>query len=216
MRVFHARALLQVVEGREDYLNVTGRLAEEISSQIEVELSELPKEITRRFNVFTATPEQTIDYSSAPIIYMPDEFKFHLDVESLDRLARELLIRVLPLDMAVWEARCKPIAELWIGGDGEVLTRDERDLLTRATKEVWVLPVRGKVFVLGEDIKEVWLRAATADSIQHAGGVMQNEVSPSCDYFVTNDPEQAESARKAGAKQVIDTIIQQVLTGTRD
>jgi hypothetical protein len=216
MRVFHSRTLLAVVEGAEDYLHIAGRLAQEISGDVEAGLKELPREITRRFNTSEATPQQTIDYASDPIIYMPDEFKFHLDVESLDRLARELLIWILPLDIAVWEAKCKPVAELWIGGDGEVLTREEREILNKGMKEVWTLPVRGKVFVLGNDINERWRRAGIADSVRRAGGVVQNDVTPLCDYFVTNDSKLAESARKAGAKRVIDTIVQQVLLGTRD
>ena len=96
------------------------------------------------------------------------------------------------------------------------MTKDEREHLRRATREVWALHVRGKVFVLGKDIKEDWRRAAKRDGIRHAGGLVQDEASPSCDYFVTNDQEEAELARRAGAKRVIDTLVQQVLTMERD
>lgn len=217
MRVYYTRSLLRVVEGTEDWLYVHGRLAAEITSEIEQNLKNFPKDIQAQFT-FDASERQIVDYSSEPIVYMPDEFAFHLDIEHLDRLARETLIRMIPLDAALWQSRySSPIAELWIGGRDEVLTKEERDRLKEVTLEVWALPVRGKVFVLDEhSLRTPLQRAAVPEAIREAGGIVHEQVSAACDYYVTDRPEAAEAALQAGAKRVIDTIIQMLMTGTRD
>jgi hypothetical protein len=66
------------MEGRDDTLVVTGRLVVEITTAIEARIGELPEYVTNQFNYFS-TPDETVDWSSRPIIYMPDEFNFALD-----------------------------------------------------------------------------------------------------------------------------------------
>lgn len=217
MRVYYTRSLLGVVAGTEDTLYLSGRLAVEITPEIEQALQELPKDIQTEFNTFATPAGQTIDYYSEPIVYMPDEFAFHMDIESLDRLAREMLIRMMPLYGDGWQTKHEPIAELWIGGHGEVLTKDERAKLKEAMCEVWALPVHGKVFALDESsIADPLQRGAAPDAIREAGGIVHEKVSPACDYYVTDRSEAAESARAAGAKQIIDTLVLKLMVGTRD
>ncbi|MDR7494085.1 MAG: hypothetical protein QN190_07930 [Armatimonadota bacterium] len=148
---------------------------------------------------------------------MPDEFTFFLDVESLGRLAREVLIDMLPLYASTWETKDVPIAELWIGGRDELLTKDERAQLKKAMREVWALPVRGKVFVVDEaSLRSHAQRLGTPDAIRDAGGIVHKEVSPECDYFVTDRQEAGEAALRAGAKQVVNTLTLSVLVGSKD
>jgi hypothetical protein len=217
MRVYYTRALLGVVAGTEDSLYLSGRLAVEITPEIEQVLQALPKDTQTEFNTFATAAGQTIDYHSEPIVYMPDEFVFHMDIESLDRLAREMLIRMMPLYVRGWQTKYESIAELWIGGPGEVLTKDERAKLKEATRKVWALPVQGKVFVLDEgSIADPLQRAGTPDAIREAGGILHEMASPACDYFVTDRMEVAEAAREAGAKQTISTLVLTLMIGTRD
>ena len=142
----------------------------EITAEIESRLKELPRNVMRIFNFFT-TKEETIDYVSDPIVYMPDEFTFFFDLESLGRLAREVLIDMLPMEASIWESRDVPIAELWVGGQEEQLDKDERAILKKATREVWALPVRGKVFVLDEaSLGSHAQKLGAPDAINEAGG----------------------------------------------
>ena len=48
------------------------------------------------------------------------------------------------------------------------------------------------------------------------GGIVHKEVSPDCDYFVTDREDPAEAALRAGAKQVVDTLTLTVMIGSRD
>lgn len=216
MRVYQTRPLLRIVEGTDDTLHVRGRLGQEITADIESRLRELPREVVTQFNVFS-TPDEMLDYASDPIVYMPDEFTFHIDVEHLGRLAREVLIWLLPKDAASWQAEYVPIAELWIGGHDELLTKDERARLKKAMREVWALPVHGKVFVLDEaSLRSPAHQLGTPDAIREAGGIVHKEVSPACDYFVTDRQEAGEAALRAGVKQVVDTLTLTVMVGSRD
>jgi hypothetical protein len=40
---------------------------------------------------------------------------------------------------------------------------------------------------------------------------VESEPSANCDDFVTNRPEVADNARRAGAKQIIDTLVLSVM-----
>ncbi len=216
MRVYQTRPLLRIVEGTDDSLDVRGRLGQEITAEIESRLKELPKEVVTQFN-FDTSADETIDYASTPIVYMPDEFACHIDVEHLGRLAREVLIRMLPKDAASWQAEHVPIAELWVGGQDELLTKDERTRLKKAMREVWALPVRSKVFVLDEaSLRSHAQLLGTPDAIRGAGGIVHKEVPPECDYFVTDRQEAAEAALRAGAKRIVDTLTLGVMVGSRD
>ncbi|MDI6773093.1 MAG: hypothetical protein QME77_11005 [bacterium] len=216
MRVYYTRPLLRIVEGTDDTLFVKGRLGQETTADVETRLKELPKEVVTLFN-FSTTEDETIDYASDPIVYMPDEFTFFLDVESLGRLAREVLIQALPMDASIWETKHVPIAELWLGGQDEVLGKDGRALLKQTMREVWALPVRGKVFVLDDaSLRSHARRLGAPDAIREAGGVVHKEVSPACDYYATDRQEAAKTALREGAKQVIDTLTLTVMVGSRD
>lgn len=218
MRVYHTRPLPQIVEGTDDTFFVRGRLGQEITAYIESRIQELPRHVVTQFNVFS-TPDEMLDYASDPIVYMPDEFTFHIDVEHLGRLAREVLIRMLPLYAATWESGDMPlaIAELWVGGQDELLTKDERARLKKAMREVWALPVRGKVFVLDEaSLRSHMHQLGTPDAIREAGGIIHKEVSSECDYFMTDRQEAGEAALRAGARQVVDTLTLTVMVGSRD
>lgn len=218
MRVYLTRPLPRIVEGTDDYLNVRGRLGQEVTPYIESRLKEFPKLVVTEFNIF-ATPDESLDYASEPIVYMPDEFAFCIDVEHLGRLAREVLIQMLPLYASNWESEDMPlaIAELWVGGQDELLTKDERARLKQAMREVWALPVRGKVFVVDEaSLRDPFSRAGTRDAIREAGGIVQERVSPDCDYYVTDRQGAAEAALREGAKQGVDTLTLTVMIGSRD
>lgn len=218
MRVYQTRPLLRIVEGTADTLDVKGRLGQEITAAIESRLKELPRYVVTQFNTFATTDDETIDYASDPIVYMPDEFTFFLDVESLGRLAREVLIEMLPLYASTWESGGIPIAvaELWVGGQDEPLPKDERALLKKAMREVWTLPVRGKVFVVDDaSYRSHAQRGGARDGIREAGGVVHEQVSPDCDYYVTDQQEAAEAALRAGAKQVVDMLTLRVMKGSR-
>jgi hypothetical protein len=216
MRVYYTRPLLRVIEGSEESLHVRGRLEEEITSEIEAQLKELPKEVARQFN-FDSTADETIDYASDPIVYMPDEFTFFLDIESLGRLAREMLIWVLPLSVSAWESGCVPIAQLWVGGRDELLRRDEQTSLKTATRAVWTLPVRGKVFVFDHaSLRSPLRQTGLRDAIGNAGGIVEPTVSPGCDYYVSDRKEAADAALQQGAKRVLDTLTLVVMVGSRD
>lgn len=217
MRVYYTRPLLRIVEGTDDTLFVRGRLGREITAGIESRLKEFPREVVTQFNTFATTESETLDYASDPIVYMPDEFVFNIDVEHLGPLAREMLIRMLPLYAATGEPPDAPIAELWIGGDGEVLSKDDRALLRKAMREAWSLPVRGKVFVVDEaSLRNPFSRAGTRDAIREAGGIVHERVSPGCDYYVTDRPDAREAALREGAKQVVDTLTLAVMIGSQD
>ena len=216
MRVYQTRPLLQIVEGTDDTLFVRGRLGQEITAEIESRLKELPREVVTQFN-FDTSADETIDYASTPIVYMPDEFTFSIDVEHVGRLAREVLIQVLPMDASIWETKHVPIAELWVGGRDELLTKDERARLKKAMREVWALPVHGKVFVLDEaSLRSHVHQVGTPDAIRAAEGIVHKQVSPDCDYYVTDRQEAAEVALREGAKRIVDTLTLGVMVGSRD
>jgi hypothetical protein len=215
MRVVYTDQLLRIVGGLEDTLVLIGRLGDGVRSDTDHELKDLPQIITTTFNAHAAIPRQTIDYSSDVVIHMPDEFEFRIDVENLGRLARETLVRMIPYAAELWGERYQPIAELLMGGRNKALGRDEREELRRATLEVWSMPVKGKVFVLGQDISNPSDRIAATAAIRDAGGIVTDQVFPTCDYFVTDRPDLGRAAKAAGAKLVIDTLIERVMTGSR-
>lgn len=51
----------------------------------------------------------------------------------------------------------------------------------------------------------------TQEGTKEAGGILQDRVSLSCDYFVTDRTEAADVALAAGAKRIIDTLTLAVL-----
>jgi hypothetical protein len=213
MRVHLSKSLLRVLDGTMDTLNVYGHVEGEVTPEVEVGLQKIPQQITTSFNYF-APVQEGIDYVSPPMIYMPDEFALFISVEHLGRLAREVLIDTLPLKALAWEVH---VAQLWIGGQGEVLSKDERGSLKRAMREVWALPVQRKVFVLDDtSLRDLARQLGTRDAIREAGGVVHEQISPACDYYVTDRPEAAELAREQGATQVIDTLTAAVMLGDRD
>lgn len=98
-----------------------------------------------------------------------------------------------PLDckhlVRIEQTRDAPIAELWVGGRDEPLTMNERAQLK-----------------------------AARDSRRHSRsrGIVHKEVSPECDYFVTDRQEAGEAALRAGAKQVVNTLTLSVMVGSKD
>ena len=164
------------------------------------------------FNYFSTLNEQ-LDYASAPIVYMPDEFDFYFDVEHLGRLAREFLIAHLPMEAQIWQtgpsmpAGRSPLTDLWLGGQDELLTKSERTRLQEAMREAWALPIRGKIFVLDdESLNGPAQRTGARSALREAGGILHPEVSPVCDYYVTDRRDIAAAAQRAGAKQVINRL----------
>lgn len=212
MRVYYTRPLLRIVEGLDDTLAVKCRMGIEITPTLEAWIGEFPRNVAVEFS-YNTIPDETIDYASEPLIYMPDEFSFHLDIGNLGRLARELLVSVLPLDASVWQSKHDVrIAELWLGGQSDVLTRDERAQLEQAMRQVRSMPTQRKIFVIDmASLSDHAARLGTPDAIREVGGVVHEEVSSACDYYITNRPEAAEAARKAGVKQVIDTLTLSVM-----
>jgi hypothetical protein len=202
VRVHYTRPLLAVVEGIADWLTIRVRLATPITPAIEEAWKWVPDEIQKQFN-FNARKDETIDYVSKPIVYAPDEVEFQLDIESVGRLGREVLIDFVHLIASRWETRQRMrVVDFWVGGEAEPLSKKERNQLRVAMKEVLALPVEGKVFVLGEDVTGVH-KAGGADLVMRSGAILQKQVTPACDYFVTDSPQLAEAARKAGAKEVL-------------
>jgi hypothetical protein len=197
--------LLAVVQGTGDWLTIRARLATSITPEIEEAWKWLPEEIQKQFN-FDISKDEIIDYVSKPIVYAPDEVEFQMDIESVGRLGKEVLIDLVDLIASRWETRQRiAIVDLWIGGEAEPLSKKERDLLKVATKEVMSRPVEGKIFVLGEDVTGVH-KVGAEDFVRRSGAILHKQVTPSCDYFVTDSPELAEAARKAGAKQVLSKL----------
>jgi hypothetical protein len=197
--------LLAVVEGIADWLTIRVRLATPITPAIEEAWKWVPEEIQKQFN-FDTRKDETIGYVSKPIVYAPDEVEFQLDIESVGRLGREVLIDFVHLIASRWETRQRiQVGDFWVGGEAEPLSKKEREQLRVAMKEVLELPVEGKVFVLGEDVTGVH-NVGAADIVMRSGAILQKQVTPACDYFVTDSPELAEPARKAGAKQVLSRL----------
>lgn len=205
VQVHYTRPLLAVVQGLANWLTIRARLATSITPAIEETWKWLLEEIQKQFN-FDTSKDQTIDYVSKPIVYAPDEVEFQLDIESVDRLGREVLTDFVHLTASRWETRQRvAIVDLWVGGEAETLSKKERDLLKVAMKEVSSLPVEGKIFVLGEDVTGV-RKAGAADMLMRSRGILQKQVTPACEYFITDSPELADAARKAGAKQVLSRL----------
>lgn len=176
--MYFTRPLLRVVEGSDDDLWVKGHLDVKITPAVEGWINEFPKKVIVMFNYFSTRNEQ-LDYASESIVYMPDEFGFHFDVEHLGRLAREFLIA---------------------------------HLLQEAMREVWALPIRGKIFVLDdESLNGPAQRAGARSVLREAGGILDAEVSPACDYCVTDRPDIAEAAHRDGARKAINHLTLSVM-----
>ena len=196
---------MAVVQGTADWLTIRARLATPITPEIEEDWKWLPEEIQKQFN-FDTSKDQTIDFVSRSVVYAPDEVEFQMDIESVDRLGREVLIDFVPLTASRWETRQQvAIVDFGVGGEAETLSKKERNLLRIAMKEVSSLPVEGKIFVLGDDVTGVH-KAGAADMVMRSGGILQKEVTSACDYFITDSPDLADAARKAGAKQVLSRL----------
>jgi hypothetical protein len=216
MRVYLSRPLLRIVEGVDHNLNMRVHLGKPIDAEAEAHLQEIPRKLSEQFNLF-AKEDETIDFASRPIVYMPDEFTFFMDVESLGRLAREVLIRLIPLDAVTWESRALSILELWVGGRDDLISKDERPTLEKAMREVWSLPIQRKVFVLDKDSIRSHARwIGTLDAIREAGGILDESPSHEMDYYVTDRSEPAETALKSGARKVLDTLMLSVLLMNKD
>lgn len=215
MRVYLTRSLLRIVHGVDDTLNVRGRLDRPITQDIESRLQHLANEVMSQFNFFT-TDSETIDYVSKPIVYMPDEFTFFVDVESIGRLGRELLIDMMPLYASTWESRHASVAELWVGGQGENISTEERGTLGKAMQEIWSMPVQHKVFVLDDvSFRSHARRVGTVDAIRKANGIVHDVPSRECDYYVTGREEAADAAIRAGAKKILDPLMLSVMLSGR-
>jgi NAD-dependent DNA ligase len=210
MRIHYTKACARVVEGNEDSLSVSGRLSQSVTPEIDQQLKELPREVMRMFNLANAPEGQTIDYASDPIVYMPDKFSFVVDVESLGRLARESLLQMIPLDAATWETKYVPIADLYVGGEGELLDQRDQDDLKRAIREAQSKPVRGKVFVFSGSLPAQERRLAE-HATRTAGGLVDAEVTDSCDYYVTDRENEIAAAQRAGARSAIDSLTHKVM-----
>lgn len=207
MRVFYSQSVMRVLEGEEDLLDVVGRLPDEITPETEVHLREFPEAVQSSFNQEYRMAGHILKYVSDLIINMPDEFEFHLDLELLDRLAREMLIAGLPGDAAIWQARYGRIAELWVGGRDGYLRGSDREKLSEAMREIAGWPTEGKVFALGEDLAGIDRASARAAIRETLKGIVQESVSPSIDYFLTNRGDLGKAAKAAGAKRVIDKLV---------
>jgi hypothetical protein len=217
MRIYHGKSLLRVLDSTEETLYISGVLESEIARETDAALRELPKDIQDSFNKFMTTSDQTIPYVSTTIVQMPDEFTFHLDITGLARLAREALIRMIPLYANTWQARYVPIADLWIGERGELLSKSERRLLRSEIDKVWALPIRGKIFVLDPDgLPDPSALRTLPAAIREAGGVVVADLSPSTDYYVTDRPGAALAARASGARRVLNTLEAQLMVEPRD
>ena len=82
-------------------------------------------------------------------------------------------------------------------------------------REVWALPIRGNVFNIDESNQPSPARAAARDAVLERGGIVHAEVSPACDYYLTDSPDSAEAAKRAGAKQVINNLVFSVMISGR-
>lgn len=207
MRVHLSKRLLKIVDGSHDWFDIGGRLRVVITDDVEKGLQELPAEVQRQFN-FTTTPSQSVDYRSEPIVYTPDRFEFSFDIENLGRLARETLIHLAPLSAGIWEdTHGIKIAELWLGGRGELLDDRDTDKLKAATRQVRTLPVYGKSFVFGK-ILPALARDAGPAGVRHVGGIVLERVGPddSVDYLVTDRPDQEEDGLVRRASRIIDSL----------
>lgn len=215
MRVYLTGSLLRVIESLDNTLDIGGRLTLHGSVDIESRLKDFASTIMGQFNFF-ANEGETIDYVSRPIAYMPDEFTMSLDVERLGRLARELLIAMVPLYVGTWETREISVSELWLGGKDLLLSNDERAQLRKTMREVWAMPIRGKTFVLDRGSFRSHARwVGTLDAIREAKGIIQEHQSGECDYYVTDHDEAVQGSR-GSAKHVVDTLTLSVMLGTGD
>lgn len=206
MRVFLSRNLLRVVDGQEDTIKVAGRLGAEITSGIDESLAELPAQVLRAYDLELA-PGRSVDYVSKPVVQMPDEFDYFVDVESLDRLERETVIRMVPQGTRVWQAKHVPVRDLWVGGRGEVLDRKQREVLLQVTNELWKLPLDGRRFLFGEDIRGMRRRAFTGAILQ-AGGTVVRSPESNLDYFVTDTSDVVNGSSSA---RVLSTFVLSIL-----
>lgn len=204
MRVHFAKALIQVVTADAPMLSIRARVADEIQPRVETGIKHMPVDIQRQYNSDMALRSQTIDWVSEPIIYMPDEFAFDLDVESLGRLSREYLLELIPLYVRNWQIEYIEVADLWLGGKGEILDRDARSILSAETLKIRKMPVQGKSFVLGRDIEQT-KRWSFEAAIKEAGGITREELN-SADYFVTDDPKFALEAERGSVARIIDPL----------
>ncbi|MDQ7844209.1 MAG: hypothetical protein QN141_10780 [Armatimonadota bacterium] len=215
MRVFLTRPLLGVVQGTDDWLRIRGRMKGAISPEVEQALEGLSQEIAEKFNSLFTREGEGVDYVSEPRIIMPDQFFIELDVEGLGRLAREVLVDMVPRYVDTWQTKAIRVAELWLGGGDELLTREEQEALKRTRRDIWRLPVKGQTFVFGSTVPEM-TRIAGAAAVREAGGIVLEGLGGECDYFITDQLDEGERAKQMGAKHVIDTLTARVMVGVRE
>ena len=215
MRIYYSKTLTRIVEGQDDWLELLVRMESGSPHGWEEAAVDLASEIKLAFNEFLTAKGQDIDYYSGPDILPPAEFVMKFDIENLLRLAREALIDHIPSSARAWQAKYSKIRDLWIGGEGQLLSKQERAPLRRVMREVARRPVLGKSFELSSDIRAEQ-RGAGAAAIRDVGGIVVEAEQRRSDYFVTDDPEEQESATKNGAIAVINTLeLRLMLRGAR-
>lgn len=190
-------------------------MRDQVSSTLEQELGTLTKHILDFFNKYGSNESQPIDYVSDPVTYEPNEIQFDISVEHLGRIAREQLLRLIPVLVSGWEARSAAVvAALQLGEDSEPLNQDERKRLHEAIDGVHSsFPVEGKRFVIGGDLPD-WFRQSLRSRLHELGATIEDGIEEGCDYFVSDSDELTVQAMKAGVRNVVDSITVRVMVGS--